>query len=141
RWCEVCERGDWEALSALYAEDAVLDERRPLVRMTGGRDALVKNARYLWETSGGRLTRTLLAVAGDRHALELNHWCAREGVPDFEVDILLLIEVDDQGRFARITGFDPADRVAANAEMVARSMATPQNGDAPAASLRIPPNA
>jgi hypothetical protein len=71
----------------------------------------------MWETSGGRVTRTPLAIAGDRLALELFRWHAREDVPAFEVDIVLLIEVDEQGRFIRIVAFDPANRAAASTEL------------------------
>ncbi len=122
RWSEVCARRDWDALRALYADDVMLDDRRPLTRnTTSGLDTLVANARYLWETSGGRVQSTRLAVAGDRLALELHRWCARAGVPEFEVDRLELTEVDEQGRFRRITLFDAADRAAASTEMAERS--------------------
>ena len=65
------------------------------------------------------MSRTLLATAGDRLALEHVFWEAKDGAA-FEAETLSLWEVDAEGRIVAAIGFDPDDRRAASAELLAR---------------------
>ena len=65
------------------------------------------------------MSRTLLATAGDRLALERVFWEAKDGAA-FEAETLSLWEVDAEGRIVAAISFDPDDRRAAAAEMLAR---------------------
>jgi hypothetical protein len=78
-------------------------------------------------------TRTLLATAGDRLALEHILWTGPVAGPVFEVEALQLIEVDAQGRFVAVIAFDTDERRAASAEMSERYAGSD-------AAARIPPS-
>ena len=69
--------------------------------------------------SGGRVSRTLLAIEGDRLALEHFRFTRPDDAP-FEVDTLHLTEVDAEGRFVAVIVFDPDDRRAASLELLER---------------------
>jgi ketosteroid isomerase-like protein len=118
---------DWEAMRALCAPHMVYDERRRLVRTTGDREMFVANARLIAK-SESRLSRTLLATAGDRLALErFLYTGTRDGGP-FEIEALCLTEVDAEGAIVAV--ISPADRRAAFDEMSVR-FAAGEGADAP----------
>jgi len=72
-------------------------------------------------SQGLRATRTLLATAGDRLALEhLLYWAGAADAPDLEVEALIITEIDSEGRVIATIAFDPEDRRAASAEMYER---------------------
>jgi ketosteroid isomerase-like protein len=115
---ECIERRDWEALRALCAP-IVWEDRRRLVRTTGDRDALVTNAK-LMSRSRTRVSRTVLATAGDRLALQRIGYTGPPEGPGHEIEHLELTEVDAEGRVAAVIDFDPDDRSAASAELLDR---------------------
>jgi hypothetical protein len=89
------------------------------------------------------LSRTLVATAGDRLALELVHWSGHSSdFGSYEVENLSLVEVDAEGLVEAIVAFDPHDRRAAEAEMRARFEAQrPAAAQAPTPRpARIEPN-
>jgi hypothetical protein len=127
RWYEAVRSANLGAVDALHDASLVLDDRRRLVRVTTGADAELTHARFLLE-GGWRPTRTLLATAGDRLALQQIVWTTGEAGASSEVEILELDEVNREGRFVRIVLFDPDDRAAASAELFERWVATDAEG-------------
>ncbi len=119
--------GDWDAISALFHESFLYEDRRRLMRMSGGRDIGIASDRYTWET-GWRPTRTVLATAGDRLVLQRVLWSLREGGAASEVELLDVSEVDAGGRFISGCFFDPGDRAAASAELFERYVASGAEG-------------
>jgi class 3 adenylate cyclase len=115
---ECVETGAWEALRELCAP-ILFEDRRRLIRTTGGCEMAVANGQVIAE-AGGRYSRTLLATAGDRLVLEHLLVAGPHGAVAFEVEVLRLLEVDDDGRLRAAIIFDPDDRRAAYAEMFER---------------------
>src|SRR5439155_20251207 len=73
---EAIKAGDFDALSLLCAPTMLIDDRRRGVLLTGGRDLFLASNRL---TARARVTRTLLATAGDRLILEHLHWTDPSG--------------------------------------------------------------
>jgi len=122
RWCAAIDAGDWAAVAALYHPAYRSEDRRPLIRLTTDLAGMLENDRILAE-GGWRPTRTLLATAGDRLALQHILWRTGEAGGDSEIEILQLSEVDDAGRFASSATFDPGDRASAVRELASRQLA------------------
>ncbi len=112
--------GDWEGLRAHYNPACVFENRRRLLRTSGGIEMAIANARHLWEP-GVDAERTVLATAGDRLALEHWRWTGRErDVLLWERESLTVGEVDAEGRILAVVIFDVEDRVAASDELAER---------------------
>ncbi|MGH7288251.1 MAG: hypothetical protein ACREI8_09575 [Myxococcota bacterium] len=118
RWQAAFEAGDWDELLSLHSPEFVFEDRRPLFGMSGDRNLLLRSARLVAE-SAARVTRTVLATAGERLALERIRWARAD---DFEVEMLDVVEVDAEGRFSAHLWFDPDDRAAASRELFERSV-------------------
>ncbi len=109
--------GDWDGLAALCAPTMVWDDRRRRSLLVGDRDLFVANIRVV-VSQGRRLSKTLLATAGDRLSLHHLHWAgASSDVADFETENLSITEVDAEGRVTVIISFDADDRRSASAEL------------------------
>jgi ketosteroid isomerase-like protein len=107
---------DLDTLSRLCAPTMLFDDRRRSSLLTGDRDMFVASNRV---ASGSETHATLLATAGDR--LALAH--VRRTDPakaKWEVDALVLHEVDEHDRTVAVIAFDPDDRRAASMEMLER---------------------
>ena len=120
RWLACIENREWQDLTDLFAPTLVFEDRRRLVRTTGGRDMAIASTREIIDSLGARPFSTLLATAGDRLALHRVLFSAGSQGAQFEVDTLHLTEVDAEGRFVAIVAFDPDDRRAATTEMLDR---------------------
>ncbi len=121
RWVEAL-RGrprDWEALDALCAPTCVFEDRQRASLTTGGREMVVANLRLI-AASGTRVSRAPVATSGDRLALERVRYTAPDDASRFEIENLVLTEVDAEGRIVAVTVFDPDDRRAASREMLDR---------------------
>jgi hypothetical protein len=130
---------DWAALEGLYAPTMLFDDRRRMVRTTGGRDMLLANARLI---ARSQVSRTVLATAGDRLALLRYLWTGRrEGGPfeveNLEIESLVIIEVDAEGRIVAIIIFDADDRRAAAIELRERFARSDAARWMPAASFEF----
>jgi hypothetical protein len=103
---------DWDAVAGLYPEGVGCDDRRTGVNsgVTTGRDGLVAIVRGLADVGFVDFDTETIAVRGDRLALMLRRWRRQDG---FELPVLAVQEVDDQGRQSWIALFDPDDRAAA----------------------------
>jgi ketosteroid isomerase-like protein len=119
RLMAVIEAHDWEGAAALIAEDASFEDRRRGFLLSGGRDLLLTNIRYLG-SRGVRSTATTLATAGDRLALQRFLYTGSEGAAPFEIENLQLTEVDAEGRLLAAIVFDLDARRAASDEMFVR---------------------
>jgi hypothetical protein len=119
RCLEAMKARDWDALDSLCAPTCVFDDRQPASLTTGGRDMLIANVRLV-ASSGTRVSRPLLATAGDRLALERARLTGADAASSFEIENLWLTEVDAEGRVVAVIVFDPDDRRAASAELFER---------------------
>ena len=122
RWCAAAAARDWDTIAALYDPSYRSEDRRPLIRLTTDRAGRLENDRVLVD-AGWRPTRTLLATAGDRLALQHILWRTGEAGGDSEIEMLHLTEVDDEGRFASSATFDAGDRADAFRELAGRHLA------------------
>jgi class 3 adenylate cyclase len=129
---ECVETGAWEALRALCAP-ILFEDRRRLIRTTGGCEMAVANGQVIAE-AGGRYSRTVLATAGDRLVLE-HLLVAGPRRATFEVEALRLLEVDADGRLLAAIIFDPDDRRAAALEILERYARSDAARGVPAAAF------
>ena len=115
-----CRAGDWQRLRAHYHPACVFENRRRLLRTSGGIEMAIANARHLWEP-GVDAERTVLATAGDRLVLEHWRFTGREhDVLLWERESLTVLEVDAEGRSVAVIIFDVEDRAAASDELAER---------------------
>ena len=119
-FCAYCRAGDWEKLRAHYHPACVFENRRRLLRTSGGAEMAIANARHLWGP-GVDAEQTVLATAGDRLALQHWRFTGREGdVLLWERESLTVAEVDAEGRMTAVIIFDVEDRAAASDELAER---------------------
>ncbi|HXJ34119.1 MAG TPA: nuclear transport factor 2 family protein [Candidatus Eisenbacteria bacterium] len=110
---------DWDALQALCAPTLEYDDRRRGLRTSGDLETCLTSWRYIF-SHGARPARTLLATSGDRLALYRMLWTGADDQPAYEIDTLLLTEVDAEGRIVARIIFDPDDRRGAFVELLER---------------------
>ena len=108
---------DWDAIEALCAEGFVYEDRRSHLR--GGRDMFLDQGRALAE-QGATFRRELLAAPGDRVCLA-RRFAGEDAT--WEVEHLLVAEVDEDGAFVAFIMFDSEERAGAANELGARSSA------------------
>jgi len=107
---------------ALYPEDAVCDDRRTGVNsgVSVGREAIVDLWRGLEDVGFDAVTQEVLAIRGDHLALARRHLTRTDG---FGLQLLTVVEVDTNERFAVSVLFDADDVAAAMQELDARYLA------------------
>jgi len=131
------EARDWDALRALCAEDACVEDRRHHTRLSGGREWWISDVRLIAdEASGASYRRRLVGMAGPHIAVEHVLWsgAAGPGHGSFEIEYFWLAEVDEAGRIIAMAAIDLADQAAAVQEAQERWLAR----DATAASVMRP---
>jgi ketosteroid isomerase-like protein len=134
---EISEARDWDAYGASCATGFVFDDRRRFILLTGDRDMFIANGRHIASVGWFTTSHTLLATAGDRLALEHFRWTGAPGAPDAEIEVLLVREVDAEGRLVAIIAFDPDDRRAASAELSERYVRSNAVRGIPAAQFEM----
>ena len=114
---------DWDGFAALYAGDAIGDDRRSLLRTSiVGREAIVEASKAVLAVGADRYGVVPLAVRGDRLALaRVTH--SGTAQDSFEVALLVVVELDDEGRTVSYVQFDPDDQSAALNELDERYIA------------------
>jgi len=111
-WMEACrciERGDWDEAAELCREDVVSETRRAgLGHITTGRDRFIDDLRAARSVGVERVHLVPVAIRGEK--LALGRIVATGSQPDsFSAELLNVVEIDNDGRLARETLFDPAD--------------------------------
>ncbi|MEV5361026.1 hypothetical protein AB0K45_11985, partial [Micrococcus luteus] len=129
--------GDWTALAEMMVEGIVNDDRRRVVNggAQRGRDAVLANMRAVADVGVTNIECSVLATRGER--LALGHYRVSGGTrPEaFGSQVLIVVEVDADNRFAAGVSFDVDDLDAAVAELDARYCAG-EAGDR-AATFRV----
>ena len=111
--------GDWESLRASCAPGMVFEDRQRLVLVSGDRELMVASARER-AAIGARPEVQQIETAGDRVAIWRMLWSGGPSGGRFEIEYLVVGEVDASGHFSRIVLFDPGDAHAAQREAWAR---------------------
>ncbi len=123
RWQAAFDEGsatdDWTAMRSLCAAGMVFDDRRRRALLSGDREMMVASARER-ARSGGRPVSRLVGTAGDRVVVSRVLWSG--GPPDgrWEVEYLVVVEIDETGSFTAMIFFDLDDARAAQREAWAR---------------------
>ena len=108
-----------DAARAHYAPDFVWDDRRPLVGLSGDLELMLASVRERL-VMGARQQRTIVATAGDRVAIGRVLWAGGPADGRFEVEFLVVSEVDEAGLFTALIFFEPGDTRGAQREAWAR---------------------
>jgi class 3 adenylate cyclase/tetratricopeptide (TPR) repeat protein len=110
---------DWEALRQVWTEDAVFDDRRPVVRtLRVGSDSEVQ-ARGLAAQGVERVCTSVLATRGERLALITAHGESTDpsAAELFAAESLSVLEITESGRLCAYIGFAVDDLDSAVAEL------------------------
>lgn len=127
RWLACCGAGDWESARSLLSPDVVMKDGRRLIRLEGGADMAIENARQTVGL-GAWPERTLLATAGERLMLEHLIYRSRKNPDSFQIELLVLYEIDDSNRIVVANAFDADDEIAARDELGERYAAAGSDG-------------
>ena len=117
---------NWAALAEISADEILTDDRRSVVSsgILRGRDLDIANIRATADVGVTHLTTTVIATRGERLALVRGHLSGRDQRPEaFQTELLNVLEIDADNRFAARILFDPDDIDAAFAELDARYIA------------------
>jgi DNA-binding SARP family transcriptional activator len=116
---------DWAAIAEILTDTSFIDDRRPVINagLWNGRADVIANMRALAE-GGADITSAVLATRGERLAITRICSSNRElRYGEFGVEMLIVVEIDTDGRIAAHILFDPEDIVAAFEELDARYIA------------------
>ena len=107
-------RGDRTAAIDVFAPDFTRSDRRrgPNIGEAVGREEYVDATLAGADVGMAHFEMTPIEIAGDDHSLTATRWHNGDG---FELEWLLVTEVDADGRILRVTNFDVEDRAAASA--------------------------
>lgn len=115
---------DWDAMAEIMGDNFSADDRRRVVNagVRHGRDAAIVDARVIADVGITNMTATVIATRGER--LILTRFRAWGRDPEaVQVEILHVIEIDGDERFAELVVFDVDDLDAAFEELDARYLA------------------
>jgi ketosteroid isomerase-like protein/predicted ester cyclase len=129
-------RNDWEALSELLAAETYAESRRSgLQSLLTGREAVLDDIRT---TITAPIVGDYACVATRGQRLSLSRQFYRGAIPEsaFEVELLMVTELDDQGRIAGRVTFDTTCLDAAMTELDERFLAG--EGSAHADLIEVP---
>ncbi len=105
--------GEWEAAAALYSDEVAFEDRRSGLRTRlEGKVAIIEHARVA--ARGTEMQASLVATRGDRLALMRGLISTGR---EYEVELLLLHELDEDGRLVLNMLFDADDTEEAMAEL------------------------
>jgi class 3 adenylate cyclase/tetratricopeptide (TPR) repeat protein len=125
---------NWAAVRALAADGARFEDRRRFARITLDADGWVMDLKRIAKAEAFEFRRTLVATAGDRVCLERELFAGGRSGGRVEVEIFLVAEVDEGGRFVKCALFDLDARRDAQREALDRWLAAD-----PAAAAVIEP--
>jgi class 3 adenylate cyclase/ketosteroid isomerase-like protein len=116
---EALARDDTAALRALAGPDFVYEDRGRRSLASGGVEPFIKTLQF-YQSQGGRPMRELIGTAGDRVSIVRVIWSGASSASEFEIELVVVVEVDAEGLQRSVIRFDPEDRPAAFAEAHAR---------------------
>ena len=113
---------DWDAVAGELAVDYYTDDRRHIVGgAIHGRDAEIASVRVQADLGVTHVASTVIAVRGERLALSRVRYSGRNQESEaFVAEMLIVFEINADGRFAAAVAFDLDDFDAAIAELDAR---------------------
>ena len=116
---------DWDAMAEMLADDYQTDDRRHLVSGGAhGRDGEIANARASADIGVEDITATVIATRGERlHLSRLRYSAHDHGLETFFVELLVVGEMNVDGRIAATVAYDLEDVDAAFTELDARYLA------------------
>ncbi|OBH49958.1 hypothetical protein A5686_14895 [Mycobacterium sp. E2479] len=118
---------DWAAMAEILTDDSSIDNRSRVVNsgFWNGREAIIANQRALADVvAAENITLTVIATRGERLVLTRMHSPGsdpRNG--EFVSEMLIIAEIDTNGRISAHIGFDLDNLEAAFAELDARYVA------------------
>ncbi|OBF66463.1 regulator [Mycobacterium sp. 852002-51971_SCH5477799-a] len=115
---------DWEAITALVAENELIDDRRRVVNggLRHGRDAGIEEMRAAADIGFTIRVVDVRATRGDRLALACVRAAGRDPAA-IQNDVLQIVQIDSDERIAGVIIFDLDDFEAAIADLDARYLA------------------
>ncbi|WP_082959289.1 BTAD domain-containing putative transcriptional regulator, partial [Mycobacterium mantenii] len=117
---------DWEAITAMMADDYLVDDRRRAVNagVRYGRGAATEDFRAAANVGFTDATSTLIATRGTHLTLTRIRFSNRDQRPEsFRIETLLVAEIDANRKLAEAVVFDPDDFDAAMTELDRRYVA------------------
>ncbi len=116
---------DWDAVARELAVDYYTDDRRHVVGgAIHGRDAEIASVRVQADLGVTHAAPTVIAVRGERLALSrVRYSGGNQESEAFVAEMLIVFEINEDGRFAAAVAFDLDDFDAALAELDARYLA------------------
>ena len=117
---------DWDAMAEMLADDTATEDRRPVVGagIRHGRDAVIADQRAVADVGVKTMTSPVIATRGERLVLSRYRFSGRDQRPEaFRTEVLAIIEIDADNRFAACVTFDLDDIDAAFEELDARYLA------------------
>ena len=125
RYFELVGARDWDAVAGELAVDYYTDDRRHIVGgAIHGRDAEIASVRVQADLGVTHVASTVIAVRGERLALSRVRYSGRNQESEaFVAEMLIVFEINADGRFAAAVAFDLDDFDAAIAELDARYLA------------------
>ncbi|ORB68363.1 BTAD domain-containing putative transcriptional regulator [Mycolicibacterium tusciae] len=118
--------GRWDAMTEILADDMSTDDRRTVVSAghQHGRDAVLAELRMIGDLGGTKIVSRVLAIRGDRLALNRVCFSGRDQRPDaFIAEALVVVEVNADDRMTAHVAFDVDDIDSAFEELDARYLA------------------
>ncbi|WP_267304851.1 BTAD domain-containing putative transcriptional regulator [Mycobacterium barrassiae] len=103
---------DWEAMTAVVAEDMCHDDRRRVVGagIRRGRNAEISDMQAIAELGVVSAKSAVVATRGERLALFHTRFSGREQAPEaFHTDIVDILEINDEDQITRRIAFDIDD--------------------------------
>jgi hypothetical protein len=110
--------GDWDALADAVADEHLLEDRRLGMKVTLDKAGNIEQARVIADLAVDRdltIDLDVIETRGERLALIRQVYRAE----DFVIPVLVVMEVDDNGRTPLFIVFDEDDLAAARAELEA----------------------
>jgi hypothetical protein len=105
-----------EAARSLFAPELVWEDRRPIMGLSGGVDVFMASLQERLASGARNGDRAIVGTAGDRVAIARVLWAG--GPPDggFEVEMLVVLEVNEAALATAVIFIDPDDWRAAQRE-------------------------
>jgi class 3 adenylate cyclase/ketosteroid isomerase-like protein len=99
---------DWDGIVAMFGPTFEMDDRRSVVGVSVSGKEFFANQRFLFTMASSRFESELIGTRGERLALSRSRFTGQVDVGgEIDVPMLSLVEVGDDGRYARLMVFEP----------------------------------